>query len=423
MSAMSSGGGAAGLTEAQRSSLFLASRLALVVTAMTFAIRGDIIPALTEQFSLSNQEVGWIAGTAFWGFTLSIVLGGALVDVLGMRNFMFLALVGHVGGILVTIFAGGFWSLFAGTLLIGIANGSVEAFANPLVATIFPNSKTKMLNRFHVWFPGGIAIGGVVAYLMTTVNLGWQAKMAVMLLPAVVYGYMFLRLAFPATERVQAGISTGGMFREAVRPLFLVLVFCMLLTAATELGPNQWIPAILTETVGMAGILVLVWINGLMAVGRGFAGPLVHRISPIGVLIGSAAFSAVGLLALSFAGTAISAFLAATVFAVGICYFWPTMLGVVSERFPAGGSLVLGIMGGAGNLSVSLILPFMGGVYDTSGPAAALRTVVILPIILIFIFGFFYLRDRRSGGYKIVDLTATDRTDDAVAQAPGASQA
>jgi MFS family permease len=235
--------------------------------------------------------------------------------------------------------------------------------------------------------------------------------MAIILIPTLVYGLMFLGLRIPETERVEAGISHSTMFREALRPMFLVLAFCMLLTASTELGTNQWLPDILTNTAAVSGILVLVWINGLMAVGRFFAGSIVGRISPIGLLIGSAGASLVGLLLLSVADSAAIAFVAATVFAVGICYFWPTMLGVTSERFPAGGALLLGIMGGIGNISVAIVMPILGGIYDASGPATALRSMAILPFILLIIFGFFWFRDRARGGYRAESLIGAPRPD------------
>jgi fucose permease len=282
----------------------------------------------------------------------------------------------------------------------------VEAACNPLVATAYPNQKTAKLNLFHVWFPGGILIGGLSAYFLTTMGFGWQVKMAIILIPTLVYGAMFLRLQIPDTERVTAGVSTAGMFRETLRPMFLVLCFAMLLTASTELGTNQWLPNILTTTAAVSGILVLAYINGLMAIGRFLGHSFLGRISPIGLLIGSASASLVGLLLLSVADSAISAFGAATVFAIGICYFWPTMLGVTAERFPAGGALLLGIMGGIGNISVAITMPILGGIYDASGPATALRTMAILPFILLLIFGFFWFRDRARGGYKAETLTS-----------------
>lgn len=404
------------LSAEQRRRLFIASCIALIATAMTFAIRGDSMDPWSRQFSLSKEEVGWIVGTAFWGFTLSIFIGGQLVDLLGMGRFLALAFLAHVLGIALTIFANGFWMLFAGTLGIGMANGFVEAAVNPLTATIYPDQKTEKLNALHVWFPGGIVIGGLVSFALTKMNLGWEVKMAVILVPTIIYGLMFLGQRFPPTERVQHGVSTAGMYKEALRPLFLIWVFCMLLTAATELGPNQWIPDILTKTAGLQAILVLVWINGLMAVGRNFAGAFVHRLSPIGLLIGSAALSAIGLFALSVANSPVTAFAAATIFAIGICYFWPTMLGVTSERFPSGGALLLAIMGGAGMLSVSIILPVMGKIYDEQGPNMALRYIVILPLVLIGIFGAVWLYDRGRGGYKAVKLAAEQEPEGAFSE-------
>ncbi|MDX2226252.1 MAG: MFS transporter [Verrucomicrobiae bacterium] len=405
--------------------LFVASCLALIVTAMSFAIRADIMGELGQHFSLTHEQVGWVAGTAFWGFTLAMIFGGPLCDTLGMGRLVTVAFVGHVVGVLVTIFAQGFWTLFLGTLAIGLANGLVEAACNPLVTALFPDKKVEKLNQFHVWFPGGIVIGGLAAYFLAMGNMGWQVKMAVMLIPTLAYGVMFFGQKFPQTERVEAGVSTGDMYKAVLAPIFLVMVFCMLLTASTELGPNQWIPSILTTSAGVSGILVLVWINGLMAVGREFAGPIVHRISPVVLLLISSFFAAVGLLSLSFAQGGLMTFAAATVFAVGVCYFWPTMLGVVAERVPKSGALGLAIMGGAGMMSVSWILPIMGRIYDAQikaalplgatpemmpqdimaqataeGGAATLRYVVILPLTLCLIFGAMYLRDRMKGGYK-----------------------
>jgi len=349
--------------------LFSASCVALIVTAMSFALRGEAAGAWATEFALSHEQVGWINGTAFWGFTLAMMFGGPLCDAVGMKRIAGLAFVGHLAGILLTIFAWNYWSLYLGTLLFGIANGSVEAACNPLIATLFPNDKTTKLNHFHVWFPGGIVIGGLLAFALGRVGLGWKVQFAAMLVPAAIYGLMFVGQEFPRTERVQQGVSTGAMFAACIRPMFLLMVACMLLTASTELGPGQWIPNILTNA-GVSGILVLVWITGLMAVGRQFAGVFVHRLSPLGMLCCSAVLSGLGLYAMSHA-TGPMLFAAATVFALGVCFFWPTMLGYVNERFPSTGALGLAIMGGAGMLSVSFVLPVIGRVFD-EGIAARL---------------------------------------------------
>ena len=391
------------------SRLFTASRVALITTAMCFAIRGGAVGAWTTEFKLNLEQVGWINGTAFWGFTLAMIFGGPLVDSLGFRRILGLAFVGHLAGIVLTMFAWNYTSLYVGTLLFGIANGSVEAACNPLIATLYPNDQTTKLNGFHVWFPGGLVIGGLLAYFFGENGLSWKAQFATMLVPLVVYGFMFLGQQFPQTERVQRGESTGSMFKACLAPGFLLMVACMLLTASTELGSNQWIPDILSHA-GVKGILVFVLINGIMAVGRMFAGPFVHRFSPIGMLVGSAILSALGLYAMSHS-TGVMLFGAATIFAFGVCFFWPTMLGFVSENYPKTGALGLAIMGGAGMLSVSFVLPIIGRWYDkgialrlpagataTSIPPAqladiqaaaglhALGNVAVLPVALTVVF-------------------------------------
>lgn len=415
---------------ARRDALFRASCIALIVTAMSFAIRGSLIQPLGDQFGLSKEQIGLVNSTAFWGFTLAMMFGGPLCDVLGLGRLIKLAAVGHFVGIVMTILARDFWSLYFSTLIFGIANGMVEAACNPLVATLYPDQKIKRLNLFHVWFPGGIVIGGLAAHAIKTLNIGgeahyWQVQMASMLLPLVIYIFLFRGQKFPPTERVASGISTGTMFVQCLRPGFLLLVVCMLLSAATELGTGQWISDIMTHTTGVQGILYLVWINGLMAVGRTFAGPLVHRLSPVAILVASSFFSFIGLLGLSRVTSPALAFPAATIFAVGICFFWPTMLGIVSERFPKTGALGLAIIGGAGMLSVAFILPIMGGWYDTAiratlpqnmtldtapasikhevlaaGGATALGKVAVLPLILLVIFAAIVVWDRARGGYK-----------------------
>ncbi|HVU18181.1 MAG TPA: MFS transporter [Candidatus Didemnitutus sp.] len=343
--------------------LFRASCVALITTAMSFALRGDATGTWVTQFSLTNEQVGWVNGTAFWGFTLAMMFGGPLVDSLGFRKIIGIAFVGHLAGIALTVFAWDFWSLFGGTLLFGIANGSVEAACNPLVATLYPNDQTTRLNNFHMWFPGGQVIGGLVAYAFARAGFGWKIQFLTMLVPLIAYMAMFMGQKFPQTERVQRGESTGSMFKACLAPGFILMVVCMLMTASTELGSLQWVPSIL-QHAGVSGILVLVWVTGLMAIGRLFAGVFVHKLSPIGMLIASAILSTLGLYLMSHA-TGNMLFVTATVFAFGVCFFWPTMVGFVAENYPKTGALGLAIIGGAGMLSVSFVLPIIGKWYDT----------------------------------------------------------
>ncbi len=351
--------------------LFIGACLALIATSVTFAVVGAVMLPLKREFVLTNQQVGWIGGAALWGFAVSQLIFSPLCDTLGMRFLMRLAFLGHLTGALLLIAADGFWMLFGGALVLALANGLVEAACNPLVASLYPDDKTVKLNRFHVWFPGGIVIGSVAAYLLDRAGLDpWQLKIGLILIPTLLYGLLMLRESFPATEGVRAGVSMGEMFRAALTtPLMLLMLFAMALTASTELGPNRWVPAVL-EAGGLPGILVLAWINGLMAVMRYRAGAVVHRLSPTGVLLASSVVSLIGLVWLSFVTTTPMAFVSATVFAIGICYFWPTMLGFVSERIPRSGAFGLGLMGAVGMAVVGLVTaPQMGRVADEYGHA------------------------------------------------------
>jgi len=412
--------------------LFVASCLALLTTSMVFSIRGDIVDALTVDFHITKEQMGAILSPAFWGFTLSIIIGGSLVDWLGMRNLLLTSSLGYVGAVLVIIFAPrpagpvdsifgntGTTILYAGMLALGLCQGLVEAVINPLIATIYSNDKTSKLNMLHAWWPGGLVVGGLIAFALTkalgldapglapeAATRGWQIKLAVVVLPSILFGLMILGQKFPATERITAGVSTREMFSELWRPMFILWFVCMWLTAATELGPDQWVSSVMSQVAHMQGVLILAYTAGIMFVLRFFAGPLAHRLSPLGLLTACAILSAIGLFALAGATTPALAFLAATIFGVGKSYFWPTMLGVTSERFPRGGPLLLAIMGGAGMLSVAFILPVMGGWYDKHGAAAAFRYVAVLPVILTFVFGGLFLYYRARGGYKAVAIGA-----------------
>ncbi len=389
--------------------LFLASCVALIATAMSFAIRGDIMGDFESVFSLSKTNVGWISGAAFWGFGLSILIGGPLCDLLGMANIMRLAALGHIFGSILTIFAPNFPVLFAATLIVGIANGLVEAAINPLIATIYPEEKTKKLVTLHAWFPGGIVIGGVLCFLFTKIGLGWQVKMGLMLIPSVIYAGMYLGLKFPPTERKASGVSFGDMFKEALRPLFIVIWLCMWLTAATELGPGQWVANIFNDVMtgwAGAGILVLCWINGLMYLLRQFGGPIAHKFSPVGLIAFTAPFAAAGLWLITIASTPLMWFVATAVFAFGVTYWWPTMLGITSERFPKGGALLLAIIGGSGALSTAIAGPVMGKINDVYGPERVLPIWSALPVVLFVVFLLVYLSDKAKGGYQKETLSS-----------------
>ena len=294
-----------------------------------------------------------------------------------------------------------------------------------------------MLNRFHVWFPGGIVIGGVLAVLFSKLGIPWEVLVAMLFIPLGIYGFLFFGQKIPETERFSSGVSYKEMLKNIGAPftivamvflmivaastpainldfetstpyiilgaivllvfiegklinkaslLFPLILFCMLLSSSTELGTNQWTNALLKNNGVQSPMLILVLVTGIMAVGRFFAGGLVHRLNPIGVLLGSAILSIGGLFLLSISQGAVVTMASAIVFAIGVCYFWPTMIGVVSEYVPKSGALGMSILGGAGFVAVSVVIPIMGKSIDSVGPQATLQTMAILPIILTAAF-------------------------------------
>jgi len=418
--------------------------MALVACAMSFSIRADVMPAWAVDFVINEEDVGRVASAAFLGFALSIAVGSSLCDSLGMRALLFLACAGHTLGAVATIFAPSYRSLLGASFVIGLANGLVEAVINPLCATLHPQQKTHKLNVLHAWWPAGLILGALGSHLIgAALGLGWQVKMALLLAPSVIYGALLIGAKFPVTERAASGASARAMFGECARPGFLVLWLCMWLTAATELVPAQWVPSVLTRTAQTPGTLVFVYMNVLMFLLRSFSGRVLRGRSPVAVLWVSAAVSAVGLLALGSARSALPAYLAATVFAAGTCFFWPTMLAVASEQFPKGGAFALGMMGTAGNLSIAFFCPRLGAVWDhytakalppgedlaglmarakvdeaaaqtleaarAAGASMPFRWAAALPLILLVVFGLIWLRHKARGGYQAVRLERETR--------------
>jgi len=390
--------------------LFIASCIALTVTSLTFGIRAGILDDLTVDFGLSEVQIGWVNSMAFLGFPIAMVVLGLLYNSMGPKLLMVIAFITHLLGLILTIFAGGFWGLIISTFLIGFANGAVEAACNPLIADMFPENKTKMLNRFHVWFPGGIVIGSLLTFFLKG-SIGWQALIGIMLIPTIIYGILTLVNNFPKTKVLESNTSENikAIFTS---PLFWFIAICMTITATTELGTTQWVNKILDNT-GAHPMILLALVTGLMAVGRFFAGPLVKTFNSSGVLLFSAIFSALGLFLLStVSGGMIYA--AAIIFAVGVTYFWPTMIGFVGENLPKTGALGMSLVGGFGMFGVSIWNPIIGGWLDkaketamsvTSGidpdllaGQAVLTRMTVFPVILIFLFAglYFYMKNRKA---------------------------
>ncbi len=377
-----------------RRRLFVACCAALVAQAMAFSICTNIMGDFERVFRLTRAEVGEAVAWGGIGGVIVLFAGGALLDFVGAARVLALALLTNLAGLTVVIFAQGFWSLAVGWLFLAVTGGLIHATINPLAATLYPERKTRVFNMLHAWWPGGIIIGGLLAYGLGEAfalagspavlrDHGWQIKMACVYAPIALYAVLIFKQKFPKTERVQSGVSTGTMFREALRPMFLLLVFCMCLTASVELGPNRWVGPFIKDIVGIPGVLVLVYTSGLMfALRQSIAGFLARRISPMGILVASSVLAGLGLLWLSYTTGPVTLFLAATVFGVGVTFFWPTMLGVTSERFAKGGAFLLAIMSAAGGLFLSYAtVPGMGRLHDhytlRSLPTTVAQKVVV----------------------------------------------
>lgn len=378
---------------------------------MTFAIRAGILNDLNVEFGLNDGQLGWVNSMAFLGFPIATILGGLLYNNIGAKRLMWIAFIGHLLGLVLTITATGFWGLIISTFLIGFANGSVEAACNPLIADMYPDKKTTMLNKFHVWFPGGIVIGALVSTLMSGQGIGWQMQIAIMIIPTLIYGYLIFGKAFPETQELES--DTGENIKAILSPLFIFMALCMTLTATAELGTQQWVEKILGNA-GAHPMLILALVTGLMAVGRYFAGPVIHKFNSTGVLWISAVLATIGLVLMSMA-TGPMVYLAAVIFAMGVMYFWPTMIGFVGEHLPKTGALGMSLIGGVGMFGVSIWQPIIGGwleserkialasglgkdAADLAAGQATLDNLAIFPAILILAFGglYFYIKNKKS---------------------------
>jgi fucose permease len=358
-----------------RTRLFVGVCLALIPTGASFALVSNILIPLKEEFILTNYQVGLIGGAALWGMAISLLVLGPMLEGYGLKNGTRLAFLGHVLGVTLMISAVAlvgspyaFWVLMLGAATLAMGNGMIEVAGNPLVAALYPDQKTVRLNWFHAFFPLGIIIGGLIGFAM--VNWGgflgyWPYQLAVIYLPIAVYGILVLPESFPRTENAEAGLPVGEMFRFTLTsPLFLLILAMMGVAISIELGTMRWVPAIL-EAVGMHGILVLVWISGWMVVLRLLASHFVERLSPPGMLAGASVLTAIGLFLMSYVDTLWTALAAATFFAWGIAFFFPTIVGIVSERLPKTGSLGIVLTAGVGLGAAGAIgVPAMGSIAD-----------------------------------------------------------
>ena len=384
--------------------LFLASCFALITTAFSFSIRAGILTQLGTELNLDTIQLGHINQMWFLGFPISMILGGVFYSNIGPKLIMQVAFVAHAIGILLTIYATGYETLLVSTLLIGLGNGCTEAACNPMIADSYSGLEfNKKMNRFHMWFPGGIVLGSLISKFMTDSGLPWQAQIWVIIIPTVIYAVLFFGQSFPKPRIAES--SAWDNFKAMMNPLYLFMAACMALTAISEFGPQQWVGPILAKA-GASPMLILALVTGLMAVGRYFAGPLIEKLNTVGVLLGSAVFCVIGLYMLStMSGSML--YVAAVFYALGICYFWPNMLGYISENLPKTGALGLSILGGIGMFSSSIFQPvigrwiqenkvvaetqgLVGDAADLAAGQSTLSNIMLFPMILIVAFLFLY---------------------------------
>ncbi|TDE16251.1 MFS transporter [Dyadobacter psychrotolerans] len=383
------------------SRLFNASCLAIITTAFSFSIRAGILPQLGTEFGLNAEQLGFINSMFFFGFPISMIIGGLVYHTIGPKIIMQVAVVAHTLGILLTIYAGGYSGLLISTFFIGFGNGCTEAACNPMIADMYTSNKlNKMLGRFHMWFPGGIVIGSLISKFMTSAGSSWQTQIWVLMLPTVVYAFLFFGQAFPK-PKIEGVTSIAKNFQAMLTPLYIFIFCCMAVTAITEFGPNQWVTVVLSSS-GADAMLVLALTFGVMTLGRLFTGPVVGKLGQTGVLFGGAILAAIGIYMFSTV-TGPIAYLAAVIFGLGVCFNWPIMIGFVAQRVPLSGALGMSIIGGVGMLSTSIFQPFIGGWIDAAhaeheakgltGAALelaagqdTLSTMLTFPLILIVAF-------------------------------------
>jgi len=309
-------------------------------------------------------------------------------------------------------------------LIMGIGWGCTEAAINPVTAALYPDDKTHRLNVLHAWWPAGIIVRGLTSLLLFQVlACDWRVAIALIMLPAAAFGIWTSTQQFPRTQSDALNVGFRDMLLVVFKnPSFWLFFTIMFLTASTELAPSSWVDIALSQTVRMPGIVVLVYVAGIMFVMRHFAGALAHRISDMGLLWVSTVPAGVGLYLLSVAHSPLAALVAATLWAIGVCYMWPTMLAAVAQRYPRGGAWSIGLTGFAGALAIRFVLPELGGIYDQAkidyaggqvafealqpgstaltdtlrhAATVSFQSVALIPVALFVLFGLVWLVERR----------------------------
>tara|TARA_B110000503_G_scaffold122828_2_gene187827 strand:+ start:16889 stop:18397 length:1509 start_codon:yes stop_codon:yes gene_type:complete len=353
-------------SEINRSRLLWASFFTIVAAGVGFAVRGAILVDWANQFGFTMTELGAITGGGFVGFGIIIILFSLIADKVGYKPLIILAFFLHFVSLVITIATAyvfetmgreaAYWCLYAGTFMFAVGNGICESVINPLVATLYSKNKTHYLNILHAGWPGGMILGGLLSIMLHDV-VAWEVLMAFFLIPVLIYGAMIFKEKFPKSQASAAGVSYKVMLLQFASPILLFLLFLQALVGYVELGTDSWIQNITGNILqsGSKGMMLFVYASALMFVLRFFAGPIVHKISPLGLLFISAILGTIGLFVLGNSTTGIVMVLAVTIYGVGKSFFWPTMLGVVGERYPKGGAITMGVIGGVGMLSAGLL--------------------------------------------------------------------
>jgi MFS family permease len=366
-----------------RGKLMWASFLTLIAAGMGFGVRAGTLAEWSGQFGFTQGQLGTITGGGLTGFGVVILLASVITDRIGYKTILLGAFLLHILSVVITLAAtpvyaaagqdAAYWCLFIGIFIFAIANGLCEAVINPLIANIYPERKTHYLNILHAGWPGGLILGGFVGLFFLGPNamafsLRWEIVLATYLLPAIWYGYIVLTEPFPDSDVKKAGVSFGAMLAEFAAPVLLFLLVLHACVGFVELGTDSWIVNI-TETFTEQGFMLFIYTSALMFILRFFAGPIVERINPLGLLCVSTVLGTTGLLFLGSIPSSMAwmAWLAVTVYGLGKTFLWPTMLGIVGERFPKGGALTMGAIGGVGMLSAGLLGgPIIGYMQDTN---------------------------------------------------------
>ena len=425
---------------ANHKALFWISVLALFTAAMANAIRSGASEAMKAELfdpiapANSAELIGATLGNSFLGFAISLLVISPLLDRIGAKRVVLFAAACFIAGPLIILMAPTmkdlsslYAVLTAGMVVSGFGWGATEASINPLATTLYPDDKTGKLNSLHAWWPFGIIIGGLIGVLfLQELGYGWRALILLIMLPGIAFGVWALRHDFPQTESTVQGVPFGEMIAEPFkRPGFWIFPAIMFLTASAELAPGAWVQVALTETVGMQGILLLVYVSAIMFAMRHFAGPLEHRFSDMGLLCMCTIPAAIGLYLLSTANSPVTALFAATLWAIGVCFMWPTMLAAVARRYPRSGSWGIGIVGFAGAMAIWFVLPKIGAIYDKAKLESAggeeafkalavgspelhnalahaaevsFKAIAVVPVVLFFIFGAVWLAERNKKG-------------------------